>query len=330
MSIRYPTLFYLIGILGCVVEFPFPKELSILFEAAERTAKNYIDQRRYSDAQRIYEGQLKLLSYFQTIKRKRFHKGASLHNLGLTLLLQRDKIGIYYIVQAFTEDALTYTPELGNPFQGLAARLLRYLNYQEVVLRAIMERTSSVRAEGKLPYDPTEIIADIVEFPSETRIDLAHDPEFEESIRTFFPRITSKIGKLVFIGGSFKTIAILRYLEEHVATISGYSPVLLDKEIPQYLKILTYHLCTGAMDDCDLSIFEVTIPEGQMAEIAHHYERRLYQIGFPDPPDIILLTQETFKGRAHIPAMIPPEYQSDLHSYRDLVKVKKIVSDFLM
>jgi hypothetical protein len=315
-----------------VAESGVNEKLLSLFHAADRTAMAYLEKERYPEIYGIYQGQLELLFYLQRVRRLRLHKGVQFHNMGLALLLQGRSEGAHLVAMAYFEDLLTYGEGRGDPEKAPACRLLTELQYSAAILAEIRRRTQSALESKKLPRDPRVILEDLVKIPEDLKLEQPNPKEFRDFLKAFFPRPDPKPTDtlLVFVGGSFKTIVILRHFRDFIDKKPGYEVVLLDVPVPRYLEPMMYSLCTGAMDDCDYSVFEVTIHEWQIAEITHHYERWVNDrrhLGMK--PNILLLSQQTFDFKQHVPLMLPPEYKPLCESYKNLAVAESIIDRYL-
>jgi len=303
-----------------------PAETLRLFEAAERTAIEHIRSARFQKAEMIYASQLAILRDLQGRMRKRFHKGGPLHNLGVVTLLQHRYVdGIRLVASALVEDVLSednFEAWRRAPAYQLLAGIMRL---PPEALDRIEEEASRMRSARRIPKDPNQIL-ERIEFDSLLPPELIGPPirEVESFLLLPPPR---PAGILVFVGGSFKMVAVLR-LFHRIVLDCGHVPILLDYEFPPWVDSFT--ACTAAMDNCDLSVFDVSIPEGQMAEIVHHYEKWKQVSQGTRNPGILLVMQELFGQKSpRIPPMIPPEYKRRCKRYRELLDAEKHLKAFL-
>lgn len=315
-----------------VAESGVNDKLVSLFQAADRTALAYLEKERYPEVYGIYQGQLELLIYLQRTSRKRLHKGAQFHNMGLALLLQKRFEGAHFVAMAYFEDILTYGEGRGHSEEAPAYRLLIELRYPTEILTEIKKRAHSALEARRLPRDPRVILEDLFKIPEDLKLEQPNAEEFRIFLTSFFPRPEPRPTDtlLVFVGGSFKTIVVLRYFRDLIDMKPGYEAVLLDVPVPQYLEPMMYTLCTGAMDDCDHAVFEVTVHEWQIAEIIHHYEKWVSgRRNSGMTPNILLLSQQTYDFKQHVPLMLPPEYKPLCESYMDLGAAEAIIDRYL-
>ncbi len=296
------------------------QELGQLLEAAERTAAEYLQSGRYTEAARIYSGQLAILKDLQRRMRKRLHKGGPLHNLGIALLLEGQlREGSTSVLLALVEDVLSAEV----PFvwrEAPAYLVLQMLGFSPDWLSNIENAAIRVREAGRVPKDPNTLLRGIGIEPSTLEVRVSEPPE-----RLPLPQAPAKVGTWVFVGGSFKTVAILRDFRDTIRR-RGHFPILLDYKVPQWLD--TYDVAIAALDQCEYAVFEVTIPEGQIAEIVHHHESWI-RSGNPNPR-ILLLIQELFGSNIpRTPAMIPPSYKKLCKRYRALAAARRHIRAFL-
>lgn len=303
-----------------------PAETLRLFEAAERTAVEHIRAGRYEKAETIYASQLAILRDLQSRTRKRFHKGGPLYNLGIVMLLQRRFVdGTRSVASALVEDVLS--EELVSAWRQAPAYhvLAEVMRLPSGVLNRIEEEASRLRLTRRIPKAP-ELFLDRIEFDSLLPPELVGPPVQQTEMLLRLPP-PKPAGILVFVGGSFKMVAVLRLFQKIVLDC-GHVPILLDYEFPQWVD--TFTACTAAMDNCDLSVFEVSIPEGQMAEIVHHYEKWKQASRGIQNPQILLLMQELFGTKSpRVPPMIPPEYKTRCKRYRELPAAEELLKKFL-
>jgi len=300
-----------------------PGEIQGLFEAAERTAAEYLRTGRVIEAERIYANQLAILRDLQRRTRKRFHKGGPLHNRGIAfLLLGQNAEATFFILLALVEDILS--GETAPSWREAPAYrvLTQVLAIPPNLLAEIESVAQREREAGRIPSDPEGILFLVgIEAPPGFRFERRVTQLPEELL----PLVPTKVDKWVFIGGSFRTIAILRYFRD-VVKRRGYHPILLD--IPLTPAQDAYMVSTAALDACDFAIFEVSVQEGQMIEIGHHYDRWI-RSGMSDPR-ILILIQEIFDAQTPgTPRMIPPHYKRRCRRYRVLATATMRIRRFL-
>lgn len=302
---------------------PLPDEILALFEAAERTAFGYLQSGRYVEATRVYSNQLEVLRDLQSRFHKRLHKGGPFYNLGVALLgLNRPAEAQYNFLQALVEDVFS-ADRRPDWREQLAYRILTTVSpVSPELLTGIEDTATEMKLAGPVPPEPEIILKDVGIQPSAEEVRRVPPRALP---KLPLPEMPKRVGRTVFIGGSFKTIAILRHFKAAVKR-RGYVPVLMDYRPPANRDV--YDMCIAALDSCDLAIFEVTVQEGQMAEIAHHYDQWRRR-GTADPRILLLLQQVFDRSSTRVPQMVPPRYKRRCKHYRVLAVATRHINHFL-
>ncbi len=88
-----------------------PVDLLTIVQDLELRASTYLQHQRFRLAEEVYRSELELMIRRQEKQKARIHKGAPLHMLGITLLLQgKHDDALKQFVLAYIEDILTYPP----------------------------------------------------------------------------------------------------------------------------------------------------------------------------------------------------------------------------
>jgi hypothetical protein len=232
----------------------------------------------YKAAERLFKKQYEMIrqSEEKLAKGKRHHKGAPLHNLGISILLQGDpsriQEGYKNIILAFIEDLLDYDNIEGVHAAPAYQALLKNPSINRSLLELIEQKVEQCRSSKQIPRDPEEVF----------RLKLIEEKTKEATIKPIEITIDQvrkdiddwlekkgKIEKRVFVGGNYKNIALLRHIEKIVQDFD-FVPIMPiempETSAPSHEKLI-HDMSIEMLQRCSYAIFEVTISNGHLMEI---------------------------------------------------------------
>ena len=237
----------------------------------------HLRMKRYKDAEQTYAKIYEVLSKQQEETKKRVHKGAPLHMMGVSLLFQEDLANaVRYFLLAYIEDTLS----VGIVEEDLADRapagrmLADIFRIDAYLLGFIKEIARDIKIEGRdeLITDPEEILKNALGLrekrlpglPKATTLlglcSARPKPPSKQSIN----RIPGGWEKRVFVGGNYDHMATLVEIKEIVLSL-GYEPIVaFDYGIPED-KI--HHHDLMLLHNCKYAIFDVSQSDGHLMEI---------------------------------------------------------------
>jgi len=272
-------------------------ELQNLYQLHEQKALQYTEKREYSSAEQEYRSLLSEIIKVQVKENRTFHKGGPYHQIGFYLFNQGKTDDAWkYFLFAFIEDCIT---EDNFPELPAFKNLYGIYKISKEDLRNLFENIKKQLA-----------------------IDVPSNPEgylqkyFDDGNRIAKVSITKD--KNVFVGGNYRNIVILRYIEDIVskewsAILPTNFGVRNDDEI--------YAHSMGLLERCGSAIFEITFDAGHLMEI----ERA---VSFIDKKTILLLYQQTEKDQKHYTRMLLG-VEVKQEGYMHLDELTKKVNDFL-
>jgi len=227
----------------------------------------------------------------------RYHKGGPYHQIGYYLFLQRknDEARSYFLY-AFIEDCTTLDDFPNLPaFKNLNG--VYQISYQD--LRALFDR---VRHDyhTAVPLNPEDYLKAYLD--SGSRIE----------------SVTVRRDTKVFVGGSFRNIALLRHIEDIVREC-GRSPILASNFKAGESEIYLHAM--RLLKDCGSAIFEITFDAGHLMEI----ERAM---SFIEKKNILLLYQQLEKDEKHYTRMLWGIEVAQV-GYMKIDELTQKVNDFL-
>ena len=313
---------------------PLPKDLQ---DQVDRVAFAYepaIKAGKYDEAFKAYENLWNLL-FDKQPHDSRYHKGYPLHNMGYILYLKRMPIeALHYFLLAYIEDLLSEEKGDENKADEMpAGRTLRqayavrddFLGRLKEIVRQKKETREVIQNPGKVleEFARTRPKAIAVTLPEEIR---AVQKEIAGEIPEVPPEEKRQPGmfiepweKRVFIGGSYKEIAVINEIRKQV-TSKGYEPVIArDFIIPQDL---IHHHSLMLLHECKRAIFDLSQEAGQLMEL----ER------FRDYGIKTLVVYQSDVGEPRITEMLKSLLYSmtiELKSYKTFNELREHINAFL-
>jgi hypothetical protein len=205
--------------------------------------------------------------------RTRYHKGGPYHQIGYYLFLQgKNDEAREYFLYAFIEDCITEDnlPRL-PAFNNLIG--VYRTSYQDL-LALYQKIRGDILLE--IPLTPERYLASY----------LSAGNQIESG--------SVKRETNVFVGGNYRNIAILRYVER-IITDFRLSPILASNFKPSESEIYIHAM--RLLQDCGSAIFEITFDAGHLMEI----ERAMNLI---DKRNILLLYQQLERDEKHYTRML--------------------------
>jgi len=236
----------------------------------------------YAFAEQLYKQQYELLRAEEEklSSGNKYHKGAPLHNWGLSLISQ-NKIaeGFKKIILAYIEDLLdSEKPE--DAFNSPAYTFLNnYPSIDKKLLNSLFELACERRSKNNVPRDPEELLREILKegyanlhasftiqktdgYPNIQPL----IPEIKEenipNINEMFKDIPKE--KRVFVGGNHFNIVLLKRIKDVVEDIDDYKGILVS-EITSNLNV--HDKSIEILKACSYAIFEISIADGHLMEI---------------------------------------------------------------
>jgi hypothetical protein len=274
-----------------------PLEIASSYRSHEETALRFAEKEDYSSAEREYRVLLSEIMQAQgeTI---RYHKGGPYNQIGFYLFNQWKTDDAWkYFLYAFIEDCIT---EDNFPEWAAFKNLYGVYKVSKEDLRKLFDNTKE-QAIIDVPLNPERYL----------------QKYFDDGNK--ISKVSINRDRNVFIGGNYRNIVILRYIEDIVnkewsAILPTNYGVRNNDEI--------YNHSMGLLETCGSAIFEITFDAGHLMEI----ERAK---NFIDKENILLLYQQTEKDQK-------PRYTSMLLGvelkqvgYRQLDELTEKVNDFL-
>jgi len=254
----------------------FPSEIQDLCRSHEKMARQFIEGNDYRSAEQEYKDLLSEIIQAQG-KKTRYHKGGLYHQIGHCLFLQgKNDDARTYFLYAFIEDCITSdtdTLPTWPAFRNL--RGVYKIDYE--YLHALFTRIRQ-DIHSTIPLTPENYL----------RI-------YSDSGNKIEPVSVRRETK-VFVGGNYRNIAVLRYIEGIVMEF-GLSPILAsnfkvgESEIYWHAMLL--------LQDCGSAIFEITFDAGHLMEIERAMKMKLI-----DKKNILLLYQQLERDKKHYTQML--------------------------
>ena len=227
----------------------------------------------------------------------RYHKAGVYHQIGYYLFLQgKNDDARTYFLYAFIEDCIT-----SNDFPDLPAFKNLHGIYQisNEDLRALFDKVRNDYQKA-IPLHPEDYL----------RIYLDSGNRMKW--------VVVKRDTKVFIGGNYRNIAILRYIENTVRQF-GLSPIVASNFEVQESEIYLHSM--NLLRDCGTAIFEITIDAGHLMEI----ERA---IKFIKKKNILLLFQQHKRDERPYTRMLWGVEVAQV-GYMHIAELNQKVNDFL-
>ncbi len=249
-----------------------PAELQTVYRSHEEKAAAFLEVKDYTAAEKEYRDLLAAIVRAQGHE-TRYHKGGPYHQIGYCLFLQRrlDEARAYFLY-AFIEDCITEDnlPQL-PAFKNLIG--VYRTGYQDLL-------ALHHKIRGDIPL----------------RIPLTPEDYLENYLNAgnHIESVSVKRETNVFIGGNYRNIVVLRYVER-IITECKLSPVLASNFRAKESEIYIHAM--RLLQDCGSAIFEITFDAGHLMEI----ERAL---NFIDKRNILLLYQQRERDEKHYTRML--------------------------
>jgi len=260
-----------------------PPELVNQFQQMEQEAFSYLVAGNFEEAAGIYERQYDILKIKeqQLPEGEKYHKGGPLYNWGISLLYQsKILLGFQKIALAYIEDLLD-SSDITNAFEAPAYKTLQsYPLISNEFKERLKELANNRRVQNRVPRNPEEIMQ---EYPTEGYADLSASftiNNIEENpitIKQLEPQIQNQLGahgpkeKRVFVGGSYRNIALLRYIAYQIVQNFNDFKAILPIDLPKLTNESYDHLIHDVsmeyLKGCSFAIFEVSITNGHLMEI---------------------------------------------------------------
>jgi hypothetical protein len=254
----------------------FSKELEKKVNEMDLAGAALIIKGEFQSAEKLFKAQYELIrSYEDRLPEgKRFHKGAPLHSLGFSIMLQNDpkRLAEAYqmILLAYVEDlfdydtfeiaqtAPAYKTLLGNPF------------ITPILLDLVSNQVRQMIEQKQIPKKPEDVLKPIKSKTEDaTRKPIAITID---RIKYLVDKLLEQRGekeKRVFVGGNYKNIALL----DHIAKIIeefGFSPItpidLPETADPEFEQLI-HDISIEMLRNCSYAVFEVSISNGHLMEI---------------------------------------------------------------
>jgi len=253
-----------------------PEKLAERLHDKDLEAVSLIIEGNYKAAEKAFELQYQMM-VFEEGKLPvgtRYHKGASLHSLGISILMQKEPMriqeGYQKILLAYIEDLLDFD-NIDQVRSSLAYKeLLLNPSIKKELLESIEQYVKRLKAGQQIPRNPEDILK---AFEGKVLVATAQTREITmEQVRNTMDEFLEKKGKIeqrVFVGGSYKNIALLRHIAsivedfDFVAIMPIELPATSD---PAYEKFI-HDVSIEMLQKCSYAIFEVTISNGHLMEI---------------------------------------------------------------
>jgi hypothetical protein len=255
---------------------------------------------------------------------KRFHKGYPLHNMGFNLYLQgKTSEALHYFTLAYIEDLLS--EDLGNEDKAdntpAGRTLIQAYSIKPNLLAKLKQVVKQNKQRDLLMKDPAEILKHLSDFEDKERgwIEVA-------SISIEVPVTKKQPGKYknvwenrVFIGGSYKEIAIMNEIKQSVAR-RGYEPIIASEfDIPIES---THHHSLMLLHDCKYAIFDLSQEAGQLMEIERIRDYEIHT----------MCVYQSLNEEPRITEMLKALLHSidiPLNSYKDFSELQRYINSFL-
>ena len=251
---------------------------------------------------------------------KRYHKGHSLHNIGVATFQLGDQQGaLNYFVLAYIEDLLSQPEgEEDNADAAPAGRTVRDgYHLHPGLIQALKELIKDTKKRGVVVQDPEQILKELDQKLPEFVATKAETPPRDEKPRK--PgQFRSEWKDRVFVGGSYSThiAEILRIGK--ICEELGFDPVIASRFETEPNRV--HHHALMLLHECRRAIFEVSDDVGQLMEI----ERlRDYQVS------ALMLCQ---KDKDRLSAMLQALFESSdcrFRRYSDIDEMDRYVREFL-
>jgi len=289
----------------------FPADLDRELHKLSIKYQQLYNEKKIAEIPAIFEKQYILIrtSEEKLPKDYRFHKGAPLYNWGV-FLLQNNEIskGLEKIILASIEDLLDYDtiPEATSA-PAYTSLVINFPTSREI-LDSIIKKIGELLREGNVPKDPQNIL-DAATTPEKKKEQLDDFTDKLEKAKSEINKWIDEQGpkeRRVFIGGSYKNIAVLNKISDIVQQL-GFIPIMACKcrELDSYGELIN-DTSLILIEKCSFAIFEITFSNGHLMEIerAKDYEHLkvilIYQTLDPGhPPSITRMLMTTNFEKRH-------------------------------
>ncbi len=315
-------------------------ELLTTLGQMEKEAYSFLVAGDFSRAEQVYKRQYEIL---QTEEQKlppndKFHKGGPLHNWGISLLLQNRILeGFQRITLAYIEDLLDFAT-VDDAINAPAFKTLRsYSLISADFLSRLKELAITRREQNVIPRNPEDVMHDYraaghTDLPSSFTIEkLRTAPITIEQLRPLVEEQLKEIGpreNRVFVGGSYKNIAVLRYIAyqivENIDSLKAVLPIDLPKLSAEPYDHLAHDLSMEYMKGCSFAIFEVSVSNGHLMEIERAVDLKKRNV-----LKVVLVFQKTKPGDEPYVTRMIITTDFEKRGYRNFTELTTEIGDFL-
>jgi hypothetical protein len=236
----------------------------------ELTGLAHFFEKKYSKAASQFEKQYRILCDAQKDEGRSIHKGAPLHNWALSLLLEGyNEKGTQEAVAAYIEDLLTTGLERSR--DSLASKLLSELGVDDDQKKEIDRIVRSVEKQVGDIRDTEAIVSDVVGIRNGKVQVLNSEVKMPSSIvlANYGIALSGDRDKRVFVGGSYRNIALLIEICRIIDDIDSYVGILAERYLKGVPKKIVRKVCNAMLDHCSYAFFEISFTNGHMMEIEH-------------------------------------------------------------
>jgi hypothetical protein len=260
---------------------------------------------------------------------KRFHKGDILYWWGFSLIFQKssNKVSEGYekLLLAYIEDLLDYP----NFSEANKAPAYKALKSSKVIGKSLLDlvqyQVKRIREKYETPKDPTAVLKPLGD---ETQEALEQPPELSlKQIKPALHEWLNKKGpkeKRVFVGGNYRNIAILNFINKVVSDID-FVPIMaihFPETSKQSYEKMIHDASIEMLSECSFAIFEVTFSNGHLMEIERVKD-------FPNLKTI-LVYQTTKHGAKPIITSMLMSKAFKKKGYRNFTELTAEINSFLL
>lgn len=273
-----------------------PPELQAKYHDHERKSIDFLEKKDFDLSEKEYRTLLSKIIEAQGTT-DRYHKGGPYHQIGYILFLQKKyDEALKFFQYAFIEDSIT---EPSFPHWPAAQNLMKVYGISYSELFTQFNKIRNDYNSHNIPQDPEEY--------------LVHYVSTGKKI--------SKENK-VFVGGNYKNIALLRYIEDIITNLNlgPILPINFSEERSEYIYLHSMLL----LEDCGYAIFEITFDAGHLMEI----ERVLGKEFIPRENILLLFQQRSRCQKDHYITKMLMSPDIKLQGYTNVKDLDEIIRDF--
>jgi len=304
----------------------------------EQGAYSHLVAGNFAQAENTYKGQYELLrAEEQRLEpEQKYHKGASLHNWGVSLLLQNRLLeGFGKITLAYIED-LVDSDNIEDAFKAPAYKTLRsYPLISEQFLFQIKQIAAERKKQQDALRDPQEVlnalrttrVPDLTSSltPEETTKTPMTIKQMREILKSILNNLAPK-KRRVFVGGNYKNIALLRHIKSVVEQVDSFKAILpidLPSLSSDKFDHLVHDMSIECLRGCSHAIFEVSISDGHLMEIEWANGRKAFK------NKVLLVYQQTTQNARPTITRMLLTTKLKKWSYKDLKELEQKIRQFL-